>query len=236
MLKESIRRQLQTGRTTSRRSLVPYITCRLSIREAPRHHRRLTHCLGPVLRSQGSTNPGIYVDPSGVATIYCTYDCRIFTGEPIYVANNSPPTLNGVYTAYPNGITSTVCTPSPHQLTFMAPATVVRSTTYLGGIVWSADYWPVVMPFAVQHSVSSLEVYECDMDYAFGHFSPPATLPDHPTTAWVATSAAGSGCTEGAVVPSDVGYPTSAGDTQVGQPQGTSVRAGQSVLVQRTQF
>jgi hypothetical protein len=99
-----------------------------------------------------------------------------------------------------------------------------------GGTVWSPNYWPIVMPFAVQHNVSSIEVNECDLDYAMGVY--PNT-----TTLWVPNETTGQGgCAEWGLLGSDAGYQNSAGDTQIGQPSATSVRNGSSILVNGTQF
>jgi hypothetical protein len=84
--------------------------------------------------------------------------------------------------------------------------------TYPGGTVWSPNYWPIVMPFAVQHNATTIEVYECDLDYAFGAYPNSRT-----TTAWV-TDETGltGGCAAWGLLGQDQGYQNSASDTQIG--------------------
>jgi len=86
------------------------------------------------------------------------------------------------------------------------------------------------MPFAVQHNVSSIEVYECDLDYALGAY------PNGTTTLWVSDEKGQGGCADWGLLGSDAGYQNSASDTQIGQPAATSVRTGNSILVNGTQF
>jgi hypothetical protein len=62
----------------------------------------------------------------------------------------------------PNG-NSPIC--PTNNLTF-ADTTVTGSVS--GGTVWSANYWPNTLQFSVTHGATKLEVFECDLDYAFG--------------------------------------------------------------------
>jgi hypothetical protein len=170
--------------------------------------------------------------PANTAIINCSYDCSWFSGisgANIYVSGNSNPALNGVW---PISCTSQCAS---NTLQFFSS---VSANSYTGGIVWAPDYWPIVMPFAVQHNVSSIEVYECDLDFAFGTFSMGAGYPpDHPTTTWVTSPPTGSGCAAwGVQSPSASGYSTAATDAQIGQPSATSVRTGKSILIKGTQF
>jgi hypothetical protein len=34
--------------------------------------------------------------------------------------------------------------------------------------MWSQNYWPITMPLATQRQATSVEVWECDLDFAFG--------------------------------------------------------------------
>ena len=90
------------------------------------------------------------------------------------------------------------------------------------------------MPFAIQHGVSSIEVWECSLDYAFGV----------ETTTWVpsAPPPPSSGCAEWGVNSSSVGpsgdsnYVNVLVNTLIRQPRGTSLRTGTSILRNGTQF
>jgi len=84
----------------------------------------------------------------------------------------------------------------------------------------------------VQHNATTIEVYECDLDYAFGAYPNSRT-----TTAWV-TDETGltGGCAAWGLLGQDQGYQNSASDTQIGQPSATSVRTGTSILINGTQF
>lgn len=93
----------------------------------------------------------------------------------------------------------------------------------------------IVTPFAVQHGVTSIEVWECSLDYAFG-----ANQGGFTTTQWVSNSSGSPGCADCGVVGgqagADLGYQNTLGDTRIGQPSSTSFRAGQNALVNGTQF
>jgi hypothetical protein len=175
----------------------------------------------------------IYVDTGGTATVNCgtgpsaSVDCSPYSGEFIYVSGNGNPALNGIW--------SVNCSPcATNTLQFSAP--IHTGQSYTGGMVWAPNYWPIVMPFAVQHNVSTIEVYECDLDYAYGSFpSSPPFVPSNPTTTWV-DSETGGGCADWGVPGSDVGYQNSASDTLIGQPPATSIRTGSSILINGTQF
>jgi hypothetical protein len=96
------------------------------------------------------------------------------------------------------------------------------------GVVWAGDYWPIIMPFAVQHGVTSIEVWECDLDFAFGVQS----------TFWAITESDPTGCATWGESgpPGTTGYQSSLVDTLIGQPSATSIRTGKSILVNGTQF
>jgi hypothetical protein len=158
-----------------------------------------------------------------VATVNCASDCSSFQGAPIYISGNANPFLNGIWWTCPSADVTFTCTATSTQLQFKSP--VSSPPTNYGGIIWAPDYWPIVMPFAVQHNATSIEVYECDLDYAFGAY------PNNTTTTWVLdeTGLTG-GCAAWGLLGQDVGYQNSASDTQNGQPFATSVRTGNSVL------
>ena len=48
------------------------------------------------------------------------------------------------------------------------PTQPVSGGPYLGGVMWGSNYWPITMPFMTEQKVSSIEVYECDIDFAYG--------------------------------------------------------------------
>jgi hypothetical protein len=180
----------------------------------------------------------ISVDNTGTATINCgtstaAVDCSPYSGEPVYVAGNSNPALNGVWT-----ITCFSCPTA--TLEFSAPFTPTSTQSYAGGTVWSPNYWPMVMPFVVQHNATTVEVYECDLDYAFGTFSSGlGSPPDYPTTKWVTAESTviGAGCAAwGVQYPSTSGYSNSAANMQIAQPSATSVLTGSSSVTNGTQF
>ncbi|MGO9650106.1 MAG: hypothetical protein ACLPOO_18895 [Terriglobales bacterium] len=85
--------------------------------------------------------------------------------------------------------------------------------TYFGGNLWSPNYWPITMPFVVQRGATSLEVYECDLDYAFGV----------QTTKWVADELHGGGCASWGLAGGDSSYQNQIGSTLAGQPAFTSL-------------
>jgi hypothetical protein len=95
---------------------------------------------------------------SGTATVNCTSDCSPFSGGYIYITGvTGNPLFNGTWL-----VTCSPC--SSGQLQFQ---TSISSPTVLGGYVWSPNYWPVTIPFASSNGATSLELWECDLDYAF---------------------------------------------------------------------
>jgi CheY-like chemotaxis protein len=77
-----------------------------------------------------------------------------------------------------------------------------------------------------EHGVTALEVNECDLDYAFGTT----------TTMWEPYPPTANGCASWGVMGPDSGYKGSAADAIIGQPTATSVRAGNTGLVNGTHF
>ncbi len=149
----------------------------------------------------------------GTATVYCAdslgnaVDCSPLSGEYVYVSGNDLLSLNGIWM-----VTCSPCASNTVQ--FNSPANVSNGT-YYDGKLWSPNYWPITMPFALQHSASSLEVWECDLDFAFGQ----------QTTDWV-SSEPGTGCPEwGLTAGSDTTYPNAIHNTLIVQPAVTSVHS-----------
>jgi hypothetical protein len=150
------------------------------------------------------------------ATITCKSvtsftDCSPLAGQEIYVSGNSNISLNGVWMVQCTGVMG-AC-PS-NQLQFDVSSST-NTTTGNDGIVWSPNYWPITMPFALQIGATSLEVWECDLDYAFGQ----------QTTAWWPDEMSGlPGCPEwGLTAGSDLTYANTIQNTLAGQPAVTSV-------------
>jgi hypothetical protein len=160
------------------------------------------------------------------ATIHCNYDCQWFSGYPIYITGNSNQALNGIWQACPPPSATMpplLCT--SYQLQFPLVSVTGNGNS---GVVWAGDYWPIIMPFAVQHGVTSIEVWECDLDFAFGVQS----------TFWAITESDPTGCATWGESgpPGTTGYQSSLVDTLIGQPSATSIRTGKSILVNGTQF
>jgi hypothetical protein len=131
-----------------------------------------------------------------IATVTCASDCSSFTaagtlGNPIFITGNENAGLNGVWQTCPNPDLTFSCVYTTTTLQFVLPSSMsgASGNTYMGGTVWAADYWPVIMPFALLHGANVIEVYECDLDYAFGLYGISAT-----TTSWVSGTSGASGC------------------------------------------
>jgi hypothetical protein len=183
---------------------------------APVHHLQL-NAPGNTYWWAGYSIFNITVDSAGEATITCTSsgfsDCSPLSGEEIYVSGNSNISFNGIWMVNCTGAMG-ACPANELQFNFGVP----NAATGTGGTVWSPNYWPITMPFALQIGASSLEVWECDLDYAFGH----------QTTTWVSTET-GPGCPEwGLTAGSDLTYANTIQNTLAGQPGVTSVHADKS--------
>jgi hypothetical protein len=139
------------------------------------------------------------------ATVTCLQDCSWLYAQEIYISGNSNPSLNGTWAV--SCTTQALC--GMDQLTF---STSLALSGFSGnnGTVWSPDYWPIVVPFATLRGASSIELWECSLDYAF----------DTDTTA--------SGCATGITPPSggDIGFQNPLTDSQNGQPAATHVLTG----------
>ena len=116
---------------------------------------------------------------------------------------------------------------TPDHLTFLLPSGISCPSLCQNGTVWAPDYWPVLLPFTVQRGASSVEVWECSLDYAYGV----------QTTTWVNVSTGGSGCAEWGVNfgTGDTTYQNALSQTVAGQPAFTSTFVG-SWLFQGSQF
>ncbi len=202
---------------------------------APVHHLQ-TFFPGSPTRAAGyliSTIAG-----GSTATINCVSDCSIFTssqtpGYPIYISGDSTANFNGITQALK--CPGTGC-PSG-QLSFNPLDASAPNGT--GGVVWAPDYLPIVVPFAVRQGATAFEIYECDLDYAFGLYVPPLGTSNQ-TIGW--------GTANGDCVPPstsspyspvpgpDKMYQYSLSDATMGQPTSTSFRAGVSILSNANQF
>ncbi len=202
---------------------------------APVHHLQMD-APGTKYFAEGyAIDPSLGISISGgvgkSATINCgttpAGDCTPFSGALIYVSGNSNNALNGIWQVT-CGAPADPCPTSPYGLTFTLLSDASCPTACLGGNVYGPDYWPIAMAFAVQHSASFIEVWECSLDYAF----------DTVTTYQSTDDTDSSGCASWALLPplGDPGYHGTLGDALIGQPAATSVRTGNSVLVNGTQF
>jgi hypothetical protein len=156
------------------------------------------------------------------ATINCSSDCSSFSGLPVYISGNTNSALNTIWSQVTCTSGSTSC-----KLFYPSPMNLSGSN----GTLWAADYWPIILPFSVQRGASSIEVYECALDYAFG-------LSSTPTTNWAPNDTGSGGCASWGVSasPSDPPYQGALANTRVGQPSGTSIKNGSGVLTNGTQF
>jgi hypothetical protein len=93
-----------------------------------------------------------------LATTTCSTDCSWFAGEEIYITGTT--SFNGTWL-----VSCTSCLTD--ELTF----STTISGTNSSGTVWAPDYWPRTLNFAVNtvpHGATAIELWECDLDYAFG--------------------------------------------------------------------
>jgi hypothetical protein len=188
---------------------------------------------------------------NGIVTVSCYSDCSSFSGNslpsPIFISGNSNPAFNGTWVTCRNAVPAT-CASSMNTLEFKPDPLLPSGTPTggTGGTVWAPDYWPIIMPFAVLHNATSIEVYECDLDYAVGAYTLAGVIggTNFPTTNWVpANTLHDNGCVEPFSYPPvspvsglDTTYLNAVTNTQAGQPTATSVRTGSSVLVNGQQF
>jgi hypothetical protein len=98
-----------------------------------------------------------------------------------------------------------------------------------GGVVWAVDFWPIVMPLLVRSDATSLEVYECDLDFAFGANQ---AVPPFITTDWGTSSGCISPSSNIGVVPGpSTSYENSLQDARSGQPAAATQLTGTTALV-----
>lgn len=129
--------------------------------DAPVHH----------LQTQAPGNNGLasgfsidHIDVlAGTATVTCAggASCGTYCPAVVYIVGSGSPGLNGIFqtgTALQCGTANVVYTPTQH----------VDDGPYYGGIMWGPNYWPITMPFATQQGATAIEVWECDIDFAYG--------------------------------------------------------------------
>jgi hypothetical protein len=94
------------------------------------------------------------------------------------------------------------------------------------------------MPLATQSGASSLEIYECDLDFSLGLY------PNNTTFTWN-PSGSGTGCVEPQLYsgitsplagPGSSGYPNAMAGAVVGQPTNTGTQTQNTVLIHGTQY
>lgn len=194
---------------------------------APVHHLQ-TEAPGSPSNADEYQIASIAVDGTGNATLMCASDCSMM-GSPIYISGYSTAAFNGIWNA--NCIQGSGGACMANMLQFQVTGVGPCGPCGTGGDVFAPDYWPITIPFAIQHGVTSIEVWECSLDYAFGAY--PGGFP---TTTWVPYGD-GNGCAEWSVnAATDAGYKNSLSDAQVGQPAGTGVRAGKTILINGSQY
>jgi hypothetical protein len=88
------------------------------------------------------------------ATATCATPCDFYRNGWAQVTGNSDPALNGTFT-----VTTTTSTSFSYASTSTATGT--------GGTVINPDYLPISVPFAVSQHATALEIYLCDLLYAF---------------------------------------------------------------------
>jgi hypothetical protein len=96
------------------------------------------------------------------ATVNCNSTsvgtCSDFS-DTVEITGDSNSALNGTWTV----LCGTSC--STNTVTFTVPSGTSGGT---GGTVWEPGYLPIVAPFADAHNSTSLEVWECILDYTYG--------------------------------------------------------------------
>jgi hypothetical protein len=185
----------------------------------PIHHLQMNF---PGQTYQWAGFPIVNITVSGLtATVTCgasltnLLDCSYYSEQDVFITGSSYPSLNGIWPVDCGG----VCAADTVQFTLTSS---VPPSTYPGGTVWSPNDWTITMPFAVQRGVTSLEVYECDLDYAFGVQS----------TNWVTNTSGTGGCyNTGALTTPDPNYQSVLSNTLAGQPKSTSLHTESSVNV-----
>ncbi len=88
------------------------------------------------------------------ATATCTTSCDFYRNAWVQITGNSAPDLNGTFA---------VTTTTANTFSFESTSTA----TGTGGTAINPDYLPVSIPFAVSGHATALEIYLCDLLYAF---------------------------------------------------------------------
>lgn len=159
---------------------------------------------------------------SGTAVLTCSgtgVNCSPFwgTGGPnnnIFIVGSVNPSLN---TGWPGTCTCSnckTCTDVAH-IQFSAPH--IADGTYNNGSVFSTNFWPVTMPFAVQHGATSTELWECDIDYAYNQ-----------TTFQPGNGGCNPQSVGGGLMGPGPSYEGAVSNTKIGQPIGTAVHGGKT--------
>jgi hypothetical protein len=166
----------------------------------------------PIGSSNPPVNSGIVVQNlsgSLIATVYCatgglSVDCSPLAGDWVFISGNQNPNLNATWPP----CQLVVCTSG---IQFVVPSSIPIGT-YYGGTVWAASFLPITMPFAVQHGASSVEVWECDLDYAFGAVTFPSGM---------------GGCNSPpGLMGYDPNFESAISNTQLGLPSATGIHGG----------
>jgi hypothetical protein len=169
---------------------------------APVHHlQTFQPGSGGTTNASAFTISGISVLGTAV-TVSCALDCSLFCGNPSYVYISGSPAgaFDGIHTTNTTCAVDTVDFP----LSTYAPNCLTPPSISCGTI-WSPNYWPITMPLATQRGATSVEVWECDLDFAFGTS----------TTSNTCYPSLGSGI-------SSADYLNAISNTLVGIPAGTS--------------
>jgi hypothetical protein len=94
--------------------------------------------------------------------------CNLYPNEPFGLQDTSSNAFNGT-------LFKTLSTQSGPTIAFPAPAGVSSGTTFTGGQLYTGDYVPTTLPFAVKMQAKALEIFSCDLFAAFD----PNALPAH---------------------------------------------------------
>lgn len=140
-------------------------------------------------------------DPAGVgdATVSCgTVDCSWFFGMWTYITNNN--FYNGPWASPCTGEGSGASQCPSDKMVITSSLTNTGGT----GTIWSPNYWPDTLVFSVDRGVTVLEVFECDLDYAFNVV----------TTTHVSVEGSGGGCAGWGVAGPSTPYQTALSSAQ----------------------
>jgi hypothetical protein len=109
---------------------------------------------------------GYTINTIGVVGTTATVNCNSTSvgtcsdfSDTVEITDNSNSALNKTWTV----LCGTSC--STNTVTFTVPSGTSGGN---GGTVWEPGYLPIVAPFADAHNSTSLEVWECILDYTYG--------------------------------------------------------------------